>query len=116
MGTRRRIEKYDIRRVLIYLGAEYVPPGRGGKAKMRCINPDHPDNRPSMVVDFSNNRARCFGCELSGDGIELVMRLEGVTFEAAIESCARATGQAQSAVRKEPDEGRGLFDSAFYSD
>lgn len=114
--ARRGTEKFDIRAILRYLGADYIPPGRGGKAKMRCIHPDHPDVRPSAEVDFRNNRYRCYSCELAGDGIELVMRLEGVTFAVALERCQGATGQAKSPVRGQSEAGRGLFDDAGYTD
>lgn len=41
------------------------------KNKCKCINPKHKDNDPSM--SFKDNFFKCFGCEIGGSVIDLVM-------------------------------------------
>lgn len=107
--NRGKVTKFKIGPVIRALGGECGDYGSGTQ-KIRCINPDHPDLRPSMVVDFRNNRARCFSCELAGDGIELIMRLEGLSFALAVTRAEGITGEAGSSVPSKRGASLGLFD------
>lgn len=114
MARKGRIEKFPIGPVLEALGWELPGGRRTGRVKAKCAF--HDDRVASAVIDYTSQRLRCFGCGETGDAIELVMRHEGLGFEAAIDRCATTTGQTKPAVRGEPDGGRGLFDGAGYSD
>lgn len=104
----RRIEKFPIGPILEYLGQPLPGGRRSGKVKAKCSF--HDDNVASAQIDYQHNRYRCYACDESGDAIELIMRHEGVKFEAAKQLCADITGQAEPAIRdKRSGESGGLF-------
>ena len=37
-----------------------------------CLNPDHPDRKPSMRLDRHNNKVHCFSCGASYDTFDLI--------------------------------------------
>ena len=56
-----------------------------GRFRLRC--PMHDDSQPSLSLRRFDSGAytyRCFGCGASGDSIQLVMDVKGVTFQQAI--------------------------------
>lgn len=76
--------------------AEGVQLRRSGKSyKGRC--PFHEDKTPSFTV--KENRFKCFGCGASGDVIDFVRALRGLSFKDALAylgiQVARPTTQAQ---------------------
>lgn len=114
MARKTRQEKFPILPVLESLG-QIIPGGsKTGTAKAKCSF--HDDQVASAVIDYRNQRFRCYACGEAGDAIELIMRHEGIGFAAALERCESITGQAKSAVRSERREGGSLFDDAGYSD
>ena len=42
-----------------------------GRLLGRCLAPDHTDRTPSMTVFTDTQRFKCFGCQISGDVIDL---------------------------------------------
>lgn len=58
-----------------------------GKATQQilCPNPQHPERRPSARVYEDSNHVHCFGCGRTWDNVALVMLVQGVSAEAAIE-------------------------------
>lgn len=94
---REPVPSYSIGDVLRYLGAEDVPTGRGW-LRMRCVSPAHADRTPSAAVNHDVNGYACFPCELSGDGLKLVMILEGVTFREALRICEEVAGGTRRQV------------------
>lgn len=68
----------------------------GGRVTFRCPHPDHPDNTPSFTVDTTGPNAgtwRCWSrCGASGDLVDLVCWLDGMTKAQAIEALARQVG------------------------
>jgi DNA primase len=44
----------------------------------------HKDGAPSLSINHQNNLWRCFGCGRSGNVIQLVMEMEGMSFMAAV--------------------------------
>lgn len=114
MARTSRREKFPILPVLESLG-QLIPGGsKTGTAKAKCSF--HDDQIASAVVDYRNQRFRCYACGEAGDSIELIMRHEGLPFAAAVERCEEITGQAKSSVRSQQSSGGGLFDDAGYSD
>ena len=72
----------SIERLLHARGVELKRVGKDLKG--RC--PFHgPDEDPSLSVDPGRNVFHCFGCGAKGSVVDLVMRLEGVSFRHAVE-------------------------------
>jgi DNA primase len=111
--ARTRTQKFPIEPILDYLG-QIIPGGRrSGKVKAKCSF--HDDTVASAVIDYQHQRFRCFACDESGDAIELLMRHEGLKFEAAKHRAAELAGQEVAGIRKQQSESRDLFgDTGIY--
>ena len=59
-----------------------------GNNKM-VLCPFHNDDIPSLSLDHKRGLWHCFACNRSGNVIQLVMRLEGLDFKAAVRKLAR---------------------------
>lgn len=70
--------------------------GSGLSRRARC--PFHDDRVPSFRVYLNTNRYYCFGCGAKGDVIELVQRLEGVSFREALQRLATISPSPPSAA------------------
>ena len=73
-------ETVDIEEVAKWLGLEV----RGGKTK--C--PFHNDKTPSL--SFNKEYFKCFGCDASGDAIDLVAKLRHISIAEAAQQIAKA--------------------------
>ena len=60
------------------------PPGRGRKQGLWWVCPFHDDQNPSLQVDSSRQRWKCFGCGANGDAATLLMRLHNLNFPESI--------------------------------
>ncbi len=61
---------------------------RIGWQPIRCIDSDahpHGDRNPSASCNLSTGYYKCFGCDLSGDGFDLMLHLEGKRAAEALE-------------------------------
>ena len=86
-------QEVPIEEVARWLGIEVL----GGKAK--C--PFHNDQTPSM--SFKEGRFKCFGCDASGDAIDLVARLKNVSATEAAQKITEVFHIHNSApVQKKP--------------
>jgi DNA primase len=56
----------------------------------RC--PFHEEDEPSFIVTPSKNLFHCMGCDAGGSVIDLVMKLDGLTFRRPWGSCLPRTG------------------------
>lgn len=54
-----------------------------GREKFICPLPEHDEKTASFVWYKNNNTYYCFGCGVGGDVIDLIMRLENVSFQDA---------------------------------
>lgn len=72
---------HPIEQVVAAAGVELVPRGHGF---MGCC-PFHDDDTASMSVGGVPHRFHCFGCGASGDVIDFVSRLHGLSFRDAVE-------------------------------
>lgn len=45
----------------------------------KCLNPDHPDNKPSMSFDPRRNKCKCFSCNADYDTFDLISIDYGVS-------------------------------------
>ena len=98
-------------------------PKRSGR-RLLWPCPFHEDHDPSLEVDTSGNRWKCWPCNLGGDAPALVMQLKGVGFPDAVRIVAELAGIATpsgkparprpptaspvKAPRKPPEEASGL--------
>jgi DNA primase len=53
--------------------------------------PWHDDHNPSLSVDETKGLFHCFGCDAKGDIIELVRKMEGVSFREALKKLEGGT-------------------------
>lgn len=60
--------------------------GRPGWQKVSCFGSGHysGDRNPSASVNLGTGHYRCFGCDLAGDAVDLVMQEEGLDFKEAL--------------------------------
>jgi DNA primase len=71
--------------LLLYYAGDYNI-DRMGWQSVRCINPNHDDRHPSASVNLELDRYNCHSCGLSGDVVDVVWELEGLTsFEEVFE-------------------------------
>lgn len=56
------------------------------KGQARCLNPDHPDERPSMYLAKRINKVICGSCNWRGDAIDVFMAINKVTFHQAVKA------------------------------
>lgn len=68
------------------------PPGRNGSRGLWWHCRFHKDGNPSFTVSPEKGLYHCFGCGAGGDSIDLVMRLEGLTFPEAKQRLAAMFG------------------------
>ncbi len=91
-----RIVKDDIEALrtqadIVAVVGEYTTLKRAGRA-FKGLCPFHTEKTPSFTVTPEGNFYNCFGCGVSGDLYDFLMRIEGLEFPEAVESLARRTG------------------------
>ncbi|PCJ53004.1 MAG: hypothetical protein COA79_23120 [Planctomycetota bacterium] len=77
-----KIKRCDIVQVAVSLGL----PVKSNKTN--CFNSSahsNGDRTPSLSFDLETNRFKCFGCNISGDVIDLVATYKSVNFKSAVE-------------------------------
>ncbi len=62
--------------------------------------PLHAEKTPSFFV-FDDNRFKCFGCQESGDVIDFVQKLHGLTFQDALKHLGIERGEITPQVRRD---------------
>ncbi|HUV48474.1 MAG TPA: CHC2 zinc finger domain-containing protein, partial [Actinomycetes bacterium] len=92
-----RIRNDDVARVRDMAGiAEVVGdhvtlrPAGGGSLKGLC--PFHEERSPSFHVTPAKGLYHCFGCQVGGDVIDFLERIEHLTFQEAVEKLAGRFG------------------------
>lgn len=68
--------------ILTDLTAADVPTGTGW-VRMRC--PFHQDRTASASVNHDIGRFKCFSCDTTGDGLDLIQQRLGLSFTEAVE-------------------------------
>lgn len=61
----------------------YVDLKKSGQSYKACC-PFHQEKTPSFIVTPSRGRYKCFGCGEGGDGIQFIMKMEGLDFTGAV--------------------------------
>jgi DNA primase len=83
----------DLRRQadIVAVVGDYTTLKRSGKSH-KGLCPFHTERTPSFTVAQDGNFFNCFGCGVSGDIYDFLMRIEGLEFPEAVEQLARRTG------------------------
>ena len=74
-----------------------LKPAGGSRFKTLC--PFHVEKTPSFTVNRDRQTYKCFGCELGGDALDLVMLEEGLDFRAALVRMGVEQGQMKEEPR-----------------
>ena len=91
----------DVRGVGLALGLA-MPPGR--RRSGRCPLPDHVDRDPSFWISPDGRRWKCFGCQRSGDAIDLVRAARSCDLRMALEHVRDWRGSSALAPAPVPAE------------
>ena len=85
-------EHADLAAVCAHYGIELVKDGqRPGQYKARC--PFHDDQKPSLKLNLDKRIWHCFPCDLGGNVLDLVNRLEGNEDTAGMRDAARKVAE-----------------------
>lgn len=76
-------EKPPIGVVLEHYHGAPIPTGFHGRAKVKCVSPEHQDQHASASVDHNKNTYKCFGCGLQNDSIGFIMQEGSLDFTEA---------------------------------
>lgn len=77
---------------IVDIVSEYIPVKPGGSGAFKANCPFHQEKTPSFYVSRPRQSWHCFGCDIGGDAISFVMRMEGMEFREALEHLAQKTG------------------------
>jgi len=77
---------------IVAIIARYVPLKKSARAYTACC-PFHQEKTPSFTVDPGRRTWHCFGaCSEGGDVAKFLMKIDGISFPAALEVLARKGG------------------------
>lgn len=91
------LDKYDV---------EYNP-DKDGNQQVLC--PFHPDTRASASVNLGEGLFKCFGCEVKGDAITLLMVHDGMEFREAKRVAQELANRSGAEVSRRPNAGGGFL-------
>jgi hypothetical protein len=83
------LERYDVR----------YADHRSGWQSVRCPNEyghAHGDENPSARLNLTLGLMTCMGCDLNGDGYNVVMSIENVGFKEALELAGKVEREEES--------------------
>ena len=87
----RTIEELKEAASIVEVVGNYVelkPTSPGGGTEYRGCCPFHDDSNPSMGVTEDKGLYYCFSCHASGDVINFVKEIEGITFRESVSKVA----------------------------
>ena len=88
---KKEILSYGADNIVAIIG-EYVPLRKTARSYTACC-PFHQEKTPSFTVDPGRQTWRCFGaCSEGGDVAKFLMKIDGISFPAALEILARKGG------------------------
>ena len=76
---------------IVALVREYVDLKRSGTS-LKGLCPFHNEKSPSFHVHPDRGFFHCFGCQVSGDAITFLMRIDGLAFPEAVRVLAERVG------------------------
>ncbi len=84
-------EKVKNRLDIVELVSSYVTLKKAG-LNYKALCPFHQERTASFMVSADKQIFKCFGCGMSGDVIEFVMKMDGLSFPEALELLAQKAG------------------------
>lgn len=81
--NRDPIPEVDLGKILDFYGVAYR--NQSGWHNILC--PVHSERNPDCGVNLDAGRIKCHACGFRGDGLDLIMELEGVSLAEAIDRC-----------------------------
>ena len=91
------MEKHSIKDWFNHIGVT-IPADNSGWRKMRC--PYHDDSHASATVNYTINRFHCFGCGVTGDTYDMIIKEKGGTLVEAIEFASTISNASDTAIRR----------------
>jgi DNA primase len=85
---------------------EYVQLRNAGGGNLKGLCPFHDEKSPSLSVSVARNLFHCFGCDVGGDVIRFVERIEHLSFSEAVERLAGRAGIQLRYTESGPGTGR----------
>ena len=70
--TSEEAKRYVKEHIADYLASKGINADLAGKKPFLCLNPDHPDEHPSMSIDPQSLKVHCFSCGATYDTFDLV--------------------------------------------
>ncbi len=98
------INKLRDRTNIVDVVSAYVPLHRSGK-NFLGLCPFHSEKTPSFTVSPEKNMFYCFGCQIGGDALTFLMKIENLSFPEAVELLAQKLGL--TVPEKSPIKGEG---------
>ena len=92
--------KQNIDLVAIVEGAGCKLKKQGNRYVGLCPFMDHDDRNPSFYI-FPDNRFKCFGCRESGDSIDFVQKLNGLSFKDTLKHLEIEQGTITPEIKKD---------------
>ena len=77
---------------IVSVVGDYVRLRKAGANRYSGLCPFHSEKTPSFSVHASKQFYHCFGCHKSGDVLQFVMEIEGISFYEALKSLAERYG------------------------
>lgn len=93
-----QIPRPPIRHVWESFGGTVTGRPIGGWAKAVCVL--HDDHTPSAQINEDEDKYHCFVCNVSGDAIDLIMRVENVEFIEALNRASQLLADSGGEVRE----------------
>ncbi|AFL48113.1 DNA primase [Mycobacterium phage Aeneas] len=96
--------------VIEYLVPGWIPPDDNGRLWVACLCPFHEESRPSAAVSFTLNAFKCLSCSAKGNVITLLMAIEEVNYQTAVERAQELSPSGVAALSQSTGwvRGRGV--------
>lgn len=86
------IEDIKSRLDIVDTVAEYLQLKPSGSGSFKACCPFHQEKTPSFMVNRPRQSWHCFGCDIGGDVISFVQKMEGMDFPEVLDLLAQKTG------------------------
>lgn len=92
----------DITQAVQRYHPEWKPPADNGRTWIKTQCPFHPDENASAAVSFTYDAYKCLGCGISGNAVNLIKTMEGVTYREAVGLAEAVSPRSNNEVSPEP--------------